>query len=242
MGSETFVNDVGSMAEIPQPDEKRFVKEDKSRDRSSDHCTFSVVIGCEIPKEIQTSLRRDEKDFIKSLLPNPETLEGGRGTNHFVSQPLTQRDNLFGEQDIEFQVPEEQAEVSMVVLGKISMIDIKMPIEIINVFFFCPPPSLLLKRSRDNNDEQQRSSRSDYNYCCCCERRVLDSCCYVAATDSGHGAHARGRARPALERHQPSARRLAFEAERRRRPGLPAERAELRRARVRPSGVVEYEK
>ncbi|KAL7299609.1 hypothetical protein TKK_0007372 [Trichogramma kaykai] len=128
MGSETFVNDVTSMAEIPQLDEKRFVKEDESRDRSSDHCTFSVVIGCEIPKEIQTSLRRDEKDFIKSLLPNPETLEGGRGTNHFVSQPLTQRDNLFGEQDIEFQVPEEQAEVSMVVLGKISKIDIKMPI------------------------------------------------------------------------------------------------------------------
>ncbi|XP_058803771.1 uncharacterized protein LOC131671401 [Phymastichus coffea] len=99
---------------------------------SRNQCTFSIVIACEIPQKIGDNFTYIEKKFIKSLKPNLEVLEysidNTSPTLNFVNERIVDKSNLMNKTEVDFYVEPNQAEVSAIVLGNISQIDLKIPI------------------------------------------------------------------------------------------------------------------
>ncbi|XP_008214637.1 uncharacterized protein LOC103317710 [Nasonia vitripennis] len=92
-------------------------------------CTFSIVIGCELSRGLEDNVSKVEKNFIKSLQPNLEgSDDNGSSTLNFVSEKLVDKSGLTNATEIEFSVQPDQAEISAIILGNVSKIDLKMPI------------------------------------------------------------------------------------------------------------------
>ncbi|XP_014217901.1 uncharacterized protein LOC106646372, partial [Copidosoma floridanum] len=93
---------------------------------------FSIVMECGFSNSGGNSLGEIELKFLKSLQSNLQTDEDFRDKDPLVINFLSERivDNvaMINEKEVSFQVKPNQVEMSVIIIGNVSRIELKMPI------------------------------------------------------------------------------------------------------------------